>query len=51
LNLSGDIRTFQCEDKLKQFMSTKPALQTILKGIFNTGENEKQSQARKAKKK
>jgi hypothetical protein len=37
-NLSGEIRTFHDKDKLKQFKSTKPELQKILKGIFCTEE-------------
>jgi hypothetical protein len=32
------IRTFQDKDKLKQFISTKAALQKILQGIFHTEE-------------
>jgi hypothetical protein len=30
LNLNGEIRTSQEKDKLKQFMSTKPALQKMV---------------------
>jgi hypothetical protein len=34
LNFNGEIKTFQDKDQLKEFMSTKPALQNILKEIF-----------------
>jgi hypothetical protein len=36
------IKIFHDKDKLKQFMSTKPALQSILEGIIHVGQNEKQ---------
>jgi hypothetical protein len=36
--------TFQDKDKLKHLMSKKPALQKVLKGIFDTEEEENHSQ-------
>jgi hypothetical protein len=39
-NLNGVIKTFQNQDKLKQFMSTKPTLQRLLEGIIHMEENE-----------
>jgi hypothetical protein len=32
----GEIKTFHDKQKLKEFMTTKPALQKILKGILHT---------------
>jgi hypothetical protein len=49
-NLKGEIKTFQDKDKLKQFITTKPALQRILEGIMHMEQNEKQSQIREARK-
>jgi hypothetical protein len=43
-NLDGEIMSFQNKGKLKQFTSTKPALQRILKRIVHMEENKKQSQ-------
>jgi hypothetical protein len=40
-SLEGEIKTFQDKDRLQQFMSTKPALQMILKGIIIMEVNEK----------
>jgi hypothetical protein len=37
-------RLFTIRIKLKQFMSTKPALEKVLKRIFYTEQEEKQSQ-------
>jgi hypothetical protein len=42
--ITREIKTFQDEHKLKQFMITKPALQKILEGILPADEEEKQSQ-------
>jgi hypothetical protein len=41
-NLSGEVRTFQDKDMVKWFLSTKPALQKILKELFHTEGEEKQ---------
>jgi hypothetical protein len=49
-NLKGEIKTFQDNNELKQFMSTKPELQRILKGIIQMEKNEKQSQIQEARK-
>jgi hypothetical protein len=35
------VKTFHDKQKLKQFMTTKPALQRILKGILHTEEEDK----------
>jgi hypothetical protein len=32
--VEGEIKTFQNKQKLKEFMTTKPALQNTLKGIL-----------------
>jgi hypothetical protein len=37
--IEGEIKTFHNKQKLKQYMSTKPPLQKILKGILHTYEN------------
>jgi hypothetical protein len=37
--LNREIRIFQDKEKLKHFMSTKPTLQRILKGIIHVEEN------------
>jgi hypothetical protein len=42
--LDEEVKTFQDKDKLKQFMSTKPALQRILEGMIHMEQNKKQSQ-------
>jgi hypothetical protein len=42
--LDGEIWTFQDNDKLKWFTSTKAALQKTLKGIIHREDVEKQSQ-------
>jgi hypothetical protein len=39
-NLYEEIRTFQDKDKLKQFLFTKPALESILKRIIHMEEGE-----------
>jgi hypothetical protein len=49
-NLNGEIKTFEDKEKLKQFMSTKPALQRIHKGIIHMKENKKQSQVQESRK-
>jgi hypothetical protein len=49
-NLDGEKVTFQYKDKLRQFMSTKPALQRIFKGMIYMEENEKQTQMLEARK-
>jgi hypothetical protein len=43
--INGEMRIFNDKDKLKQFMSTKLALQKILKGIIHTEAEKKQPQA------
>jgi hypothetical protein len=37
----GEIKAFQDKHKLKQFMTTEPALKKILKGIPHTDEEER----------
>ena len=32
--IDGEIRTFQDQQKLKEFVTTKPALQEILRGVL-----------------
>ena len=34
LRIDGEIRTFQDRQKLKEFVTTKPALQKILRGVL-----------------
>jgi 3-methyladenine DNA glycosylase AlkC len=36
--IEGEIKTFHSKQKLKEFMTTKPALQKTLKGLLNTEE-------------
>jgi hypothetical protein len=36
--IEGEIKTFHNKEKLKEFMTTKPALQKILKGLLHTEE-------------
>jgi hypothetical protein len=38
------MKTFHDKHKLSQFMTTKPALQNIFKGILHTEEKDKQIQ-------
>jgi hypothetical protein len=42
----GTIKVFQDNQKLKQYMTTKPSLQKILQGILNTGNESKQNHER-----
>jgi hypothetical protein len=44
MKVDGEIKMFQGKHKLRQFMTTKSALQKILKGILHTDEEESQSQ-------
>jgi hypothetical protein len=39
--IDGEIKTYQDKYRLKQFMTSKPALQRILKGILHTDEEER----------
>jgi hypothetical protein len=41
--IEGEIKTFHCKQKLKQFMTTEPALQ-IFKGILYPEEENKHNQ-------
>ena len=34
--IDGEIRTFQDRQKLKEFVTTKPALQEILRGFYKS---------------
>jgi hypothetical protein len=34
--IEGEIKTFHNKEKLKEFTTTKPALQKILKGLLHT---------------
>jgi hypothetical protein len=36
--IEGEIKTFHNKEKLKEFVSTKPALQKILKGLLHIEE-------------
>jgi hypothetical protein len=38
--IEGEIKTFHDKQKLKQFMTTKPALQKILKQMLHTEEED-----------
>jgi hypothetical protein len=39
--MKEEIKTFHDKQKLKQFMTTKPTLQKILKGVSHTEEAER----------
>jgi hypothetical protein len=39
--LEGEIKTFQNKDKVKQFISMKPALKRIQEGIIHLEQNKK----------
>jgi hypothetical protein len=41
--IGGAIKIFNNEQKLKQYMTTKPPLQTILQGILHTEDENKQN--------
>jgi hypothetical protein len=43
-NIDRVLKTWHDKDKLMNFMLTKPTLEKILKRIFDTEEEEKQSQ-------
>jgi hypothetical protein len=44
--IDGTIKVFHDKQKLKQYMTTKPALQKILQGILNTESESKQNHER-----
>jgi hypothetical protein len=50
MKIDGAMKTFQDKHKLKLFVTTKPALQKILKGIQYTDEEESQSQTQEVRK-
>jgi hypothetical protein len=39
--IEGELKNFHDKQKLKEFMTTKPALQKILKGILHKEEKDK----------
>jgi hypothetical protein len=41
--IEGETKTFYDKQKLKQFMTTKPVVQKIFKGILNTEDEDKHS--------
>jgi hypothetical protein len=43
LIIEGEIKTFHDKQKQKQFITTKPALKKILKGILHTEDEDKHS--------
>jgi hypothetical protein len=44
--IDGAIKVFHDEQKLKQYLTTKPPLQKILHGILHTGNENKQNHER-----
>jgi hypothetical protein len=46
--IDGAIKIFHNEQKLKEYMTTKPLLQKILQGILHTEEESKQNHKRMA---
>jgi hypothetical protein len=44
--IDGAIKVFHDKQKLKQYMTTKPPLQTILQGILHTDNESKQNHER-----
>jgi hypothetical protein len=49
LIIEGEVKTFHHKQKLKEFMTSKPALQKILKGIIHTEEEDKHNQEDRGK--
>jgi hypothetical protein len=48
--IDKEIKTFHNKQKLKQFKTTRPALQKILKGILHRKEKDKHNQENTGKK-
>jgi hypothetical protein len=47
--IEGEIKTFYNKEKLKEFMTTKPALQKILKGLLHIETRVRQEDSRRNK--
>jgi hypothetical protein len=47
--IEGEIKTFHNKEKLKEFMTTKPALQKILKGLLHIETRVRQEDSRRNK--